>query len=80
MAISLLDLSEVVMRMNIPAHAEHENAAAVRQARFGALPERVAFEEMVEEKQALPGNQAVDAYDSDSLGVRFSCLAADWGL
>ena len=34
----------------------------------------------VEEKEAVPANQAVDAYDSDSLGVRFSCLAADWGL
>lgn len=58
----------------------NENPAAFREARFNALPERVAFEDMVEEKPALPPNQAVDAYDSDGVGVRFNCLAADLGL
>lgn len=58
----------------------HDTAAKIRTARFGALPERVAPEDMVQEQPALPANQAVDAYDSDSLGTRFSCLAADLGL
>ncbi|TQF07272.1 hypothetical protein E6W39_11075 [Kitasatospora acidiphila] len=58
----------------------HEQAADIRRARFGALPERVAFEDMVEEKPVLSSSQAVDAYDPDGLAVRFSCLAADLGL
>jgi hypothetical protein len=58
----------------------HDTAAEIRTARFGALPERVAPEDMVQEQPALPANQAVDSYDSDSLGTRFSCLAADLGL
>jgi hypothetical protein len=57
-----------------------KQAADTRKARFGALPERVAFEDMVEEKPVLSSNQAVDAYDPDGLAVRFSCLAADLGL
>ncbi|MEY9855631.1 hypothetical protein ABH935_001235 [Catenulispora sp. GAS73] len=59
---------------------EHQAAQDVRQARFGALPDRVAFEDMVQETPALPANQAVDSYDPDGVGVRFSCLAADLGL
>jgi hypothetical protein len=55
-------------------------AAAIRKARFGALPDRVAFEDMVEEKPVLSSNRALDAYDPDALAVRFSCLAADLGL
>jgi hypothetical protein len=55
-------------------------AEDVRQARFGALPDRVAVEDMVQEMSALPANQAVDSYDPDGVGVRFSCLAADLGL
>ena len=57
-----------------------DRAQAAREARFGVLPNRVSFAEMVEEKPPLPANQAVDSYDPDSLGVRFSCLAADPGL
>jgi hypothetical protein len=55
-------------------------AGETRRARFGALPERVPFEDMVAEQPAGPANQAVDAYDPDGVGVRFSCLAADLGL
>ncbi|WP_035844951.1 hypothetical protein [Kitasatospora azatica] len=58
----------------------NEQAAEIRKARFGALPERVAFEDMVEEKAVLSANHARDAYDPDGLAVRFSCLAADLGL
>jgi hypothetical protein len=59
---------------------DHEHAAEIRVARFGALPGRVDLATTVAEQPALTANQAVDKYDSDSLGVRFSCLAADWGL
>ncbi|MEY9928862.1 hypothetical protein ABH926_003501 [Catenulispora sp. GP43] len=58
----------------------HNDAVDARTARFGALPDRVAFEDMVAEQPALPANQAVEAFDSDSMGRRFSCLAADLGL
>ncbi|NUR61847.1 MAG: hypothetical protein HOV87_24790 [Catenulispora sp.] len=53
---------------------------AAREARFGTLPERVAFQDQVCEQPATAANQAVDAYDPDGLGARFSCLAADLGL
>ncbi|MGW2373926.1 MULTISPECIES: hypothetical protein [Kitasatospora] len=66
--------------MSDPSPGAHEQAAEIRKARFGALPERVPFEDMVEEKAVLPAYQAVDAYDPDALAVRFSCLAADLGL
>ncbi|MEW1910439.1 hypothetical protein AB0442_18630 [Kitasatospora sp. NPDC085895] len=56
-----------------------EDSAAVRKARFGALPERVAFEDLVEERPPLPA-KAVDGYDPDGLAVRFACPAADLGL
>jgi hypothetical protein len=57
----------------------HENAAELRKARFGVLPERVAFEDLVEEKPALPAHRT-DDHDPDAVAVRFSCLAADLGL
>ncbi|MFI6850330.1 hypothetical protein OG535_39785 [Kitasatospora sp. NBC_00085] len=66
--------------MSDPSPNTLEQAAEIRKARFGALPERVAFEDMVEEKAVLPAYRAVDAYDPDALAVRFSCLAADLGL
>ncbi|MFD8594426.1 hypothetical protein ACFV1L_05450 [Kitasatospora sp. NPDC059646] len=56
----------------------NERAAEVRRARFGALPERVAFADMVEERP--PADRPVAAYDPDSASARFSCLAADLGL
>ncbi|MEU4301665.1 hypothetical protein [Kitasatospora aureofaciens] len=58
----------------------HEQAAAIRKARFGALPERVVFEDMVEEKAVLPTYPAADTLAPDALAIRFSCLAADLGL
>lgn len=60
-------------------HHDHD-AADARTARFGALPDRVAFEDMVQEQPALPANQAVGSYDADGLNARFSCLAVDLGL
>jgi hypothetical protein len=67
------------MTANTPGPAE-AGAKAAREERFAVLPDRVAFADLVEEKPALPANQAVDNYDPDSLGIRFSCLAADLGL
>ncbi|SOB85287.1 hypothetical protein [Streptomyces sp. 1331.2] len=66
--------------MSDPSPGTHEQATEIRKARFGALPERVLFEDMVEEKAVLPAYRAVDAHDPDALAVRFSCLAADPGL
>ncbi|WP_282206794.1 hypothetical protein [Kitasatospora fiedleri] len=55
-------------------------AAEVRRARFGALPERVALADLVEERPVPPPHRTADAHDPDSQAVRFSCLAADLGL
>ncbi|MFI0895650.1 hypothetical protein [Streptomyces sp. NPDC020983] len=54
-------------------------AAAARQARFGHLPERVRFADMVQE-QAEPRDPARDAYDAAGSLISYSCLAVDLGL
>ncbi|MGV9914518.1 hypothetical protein ACWEWD_19285 [Streptomyces tendae] len=51
-------------------------AAVARHARFGALPERIRFEDMVEEKST--GTKA--AYDAESTSDHTACLAWDLGL
>jgi hypothetical protein len=57
-----------------------DSTAAVRHARFGKLPERIRFEDMVEESQATPNDPARDAYKPEGSWMSFSCLAADLGL
>ena len=57
-----------------------DGAAAARRARFGILPERVRYEDMVEEKPATPNDPARHAYDPEGSWMSFSCLAADLGL
>ncbi|MCQ9181288.1 hypothetical protein KMT30_20010 [Streptomyces sp. IBSBF 2953] len=42
-----------------------------RRARFGALPERVRPQDMVEEQPATPRDPARDAYDPDEVAVRY---------
>ena len=75
-----VSVSEPAPALTPVPESVHQAAQEARQARFGTLPDRVAFEDMVQETPALPANQAVDSYDPDGVGVRFSCLAADWGL
>ncbi|WP_052863270.1 hypothetical protein [Streptomyces niger] len=53
------------------------DASAARRTRFGALPERVRFEDMVEERPAAPRDPARDNYDPEGSWRSFSCLAAD---
>ncbi|MER5642400.1 hypothetical protein ABT095_36365 [Kitasatospora sp. NPDC002227] len=55
-----------------------EEAARIRSARYGALPPRVAVEDLVPTRAALTDRQVT--YDSDGQAVRFACLAADLGL
>ncbi|MFJ5921163.1 hypothetical protein ACIQF6_01015 [Kitasatospora sp. NPDC092948] len=55
-----------------------ERAAAERRARFGTLPERVAFADLVQEQP--PAARPGAGYDPDAQAVRFACLAADLGL
>ncbi|WP_424887125.1 hypothetical protein [Streptomyces sp. XH2] len=57
-----------------------DNGAAMRRARFGALPERIAYEDMVETKPASPRDPARDAYDPEGATNRLSCLAWDLAL
>ncbi|MER6860262.1 hypothetical protein [Streptomyces pilosus] len=57
-------------------HEDHETgdaAAAVRQARFGRLPEPVRPQDMVEERPATDPDPARDAYNPDEWLVRY-CL------
>ncbi|MEV7687432.1 hypothetical protein ACFW1F_14505 [Streptomyces bungoensis] len=55
-------------------------AAAARHARFGKLPERIHFHEMVEEKKAGPSGAEAVSYDPEASWNHFSCLAWDLGL
>lgn len=55
-------------------------AAAVRHARFGALPERIRFEDMTEEVEATHGGGANASYDPEGSWKFYSCLALDLGL
>jgi hypothetical protein len=47
-----------------------ESEQAVRRARFGALPERVRAEDMVQELPATVPDPARDAYNADEWLVR----------
>ncbi|MFE3163130.1 hypothetical protein [Streptomyces sp. NPDC059224] len=57
-----------------------DDAAALRRARFGALPARVRYEDMVQEHPATPADPARFAHDPERSWASFSCLAADLGL
>ncbi|WP_369170906.1 hypothetical protein AB5J49_25100 [Streptomyces sp. R28] len=57
-----------------------DGASVARRARFGALPERVRYEDMVEEKVAVPNDPARYAHDVEGSWRSFACLAADLGL
>ena len=57
-----------------------DSAAAARQARFGALPERVRYEDMVEEEPVTPKGPAGAAYNAEGSWISYSCLALDLGL
>ncbi|MDX3313374.1 hypothetical protein P1S61_30750 [Streptomyces sp. ME08-AFT2] len=52
--------------------AHTTDAAEVgRRARFGALPERVNPQDLVEERPATPRDPARDAYDPDQVAIRY---------
>ncbi|MFG2695416.1 hypothetical protein ACIHEI_05200 [Kitasatospora sp. NPDC051984] len=55
-----------------------EQVAEARRTRFGTLPQRIPFADMVEERPEMSTDPA--AFDPDSQAIRFSCLAADLGL
>ncbi|MFI1801873.1 hypothetical protein ACH427_31665 [Streptomyces sp. NPDC020379] len=50
--------------------------AAVRHARFGALPERIAYEDMVEVKAAAPRDPEQDSGDPGARNL-LTCVALD---
>ncbi|MEH6375604.1 hypothetical protein V7793_14885 [Streptomyces sp. KLMMK] len=58
-------------------HNAQDSGSAIRHARFGALPERIAYEDMVETKEASPRASARDASDCEGTGHLLSCLAWD---
>ncbi|MFF3606729.1 hypothetical protein [Streptomyces sp. NPDC002463] len=55
-------------------------AAAVRQARFGTLPERIRFEDMVEGADIDPDSKGRSTYNPEASWNHFSCVAADLAL
>lgn len=55
-----------------------DSAAVARHARFGSLPERIRFEDMVQEQR--PASTAVDDYSPEKSFISYSCLALDLGL
>ncbi len=57
-----------------------DTAAAARQARFGKLPERVRYEDMVQETSATPDNGLSGRYNPEGAWNYYSCLALDLGL
>lgn len=75
-----LGLPEVERRMTVESQSTVDSAAAARHARFGKLPERIRYEDMVEEKAATASDPARDAYNREESWMSFSCLAVDLGL
>ncbi|MFF2324956.1 MULTISPECIES: hypothetical protein [unclassified Streptomyces] len=68
------------MESRSETHDPVDSAAAARHARFGKLPERIPYADMVEEGPADPRNPTRDTYNPEASWMRFSCLAADLGL
>ncbi|MFE6778691.1 hypothetical protein [Streptomyces sp. NPDC057702] len=56
-----------------------DSADTARHARFGTLPERIPYEDMVTE-QAATENREPSTYHPEGSWTRFSCLALDFGL
>jgi hypothetical protein len=54
--------------------------AAARHARYGRLPERIRFEDMVEEVEAVSSGGANASYGPEGSWKYYSCLALDLGL
>ncbi|MFF0015076.1 hypothetical protein [Streptomyces sp. NPDC005374] len=57
-----------------------DSTAAARHARFGALPERIRYEDMVVEKSVTASAPTRNAHAPESQWTTFSCLALDLGL
>jgi len=70
--------NETVETRNETVGTKDETAA--RRARFGRLPERVRYEDMVEEKTVTPHDPARYTHDPEGSWRSFSCLAVDLGL
>ncbi|ROP55655.1 hypothetical protein [Streptomyces sp. PanSC9] len=65
---------------SLDAAAAAAAAAAARHARFGRLPDRIQFHELVEEKVAEPNASGIASYNPEGSWNHFSCLALDLGL
>ncbi|PNE42412.1 MULTISPECIES: hypothetical protein [Streptomyces] len=60
-------------------HSTQDDGSAVRRARFGALPERIAREDMIGTKAASPRDPERDA-GTPGAGEILTCLAWDMVL
>ncbi|GGS05966.1 hypothetical protein GCM10010269_51160 [Streptomyces humidus] len=69
-------MSDVVHGEGEMAMKEQADSAEERRRdRFGALPERVRPQDMVEERPATPRDPARDAYNPEEFMVRYRTLA-----
>ncbi|QNP68691.1 hypothetical protein IAG44_03900 [Streptomyces roseirectus] len=55
-----------------------DDATHARRARFGTLPERIRYDDLVEEKPATPLDPSRFAHEQDR--TTLACLALDLGL
>ncbi|GAA0396498.1 hypothetical protein [Streptomyces luteireticuli] len=62
--------------MTMPDHSTQGSDSAARHARFGALPERIAYEDMVEVKAASPRDPERGTGNSGVANL-LTCLAWD---
>ncbi|KUF18681.1 hypothetical protein [Streptomyces silvensis] len=58
----------------------NDAAAAARYERYGALPERIRFEDMSEEVEAGRSSGEHGSYTPEGSWKYYSCLALDLGL
>ncbi|MFJ8752954.1 hypothetical protein ACIREO_27000 [Streptomyces sp. NPDC102441] len=57
--------------------SEKDTAAMRRRARFGKLPDRIPYQDLIEEEATAPGAGSDNRYDPEGSWNRFSCLALD---
>ncbi|MER5602964.1 hypothetical protein [Streptomyces sp. NPDC002265] len=57
-----------------------DNAALLRHARFGTLPQPIRLKDTTADKPVSPADPARDTYNPEGVWSRYSCLALDLGL
>jgi hypothetical protein len=56
-----------------------DSVESIRHERFGTLPDRIQFKDMIEEKADAPNGTREVTYNPEGAWMFYSCLAADLG-